>query len=83
MTFKWNKVTEVEPEVGKDYLVWNGSYMFVSSAEFYNREELLHHGAGDDLIDTLMAAKGYFAEFGQKHYFDEENIYWAELPTPP
>jgi hypothetical protein len=83
MTTEWNKVTEKLPKEGPDYLVWTGHYMYVSCAIFYDKQELLQHGCGEEMVNNLMEAKGYFSEFGSKSYFDEENVYWAELPKPP
>ena len=85
MTIKWNKITEVLPEEGKDYLVWNGRYFFVSRAEFYHAADLEASGMKpkDPNWRMIMDSIGYFAEFGSKEYFNDKKIYWAELPVPP
>jgi hypothetical protein len=33
--------------------------------------------------DHLRVAKGKFADFGVHWYFDNPNVYWAELPEGP
>ncbi len=83
MTIKWNKITEVLPVEGKDYLVWSGHYMFVSTADFYHEEDLLQSGASAGMVSRYKNIKGYFSEFGNKSYFDDPKVYWAELPPPP
>lgn len=81
MEVKWTKVTEQLPEEGKEYLVWTGHEMLVSVAEFYDEDTykyvpVEHH-------ESLRKSKGYFAEFGSKHYFDDKELQYTELPKPP
>ena len=83
MTIDWIKVVNVLPEEGKDYLVWNGHYMYVSEATFYRKEELIEMGASPEFVEQLMGMVGYFSEFGSKNYFNDKKVYYVELPKPP
>jgi len=79
---QWNRVTEKPPIEGKDYLVWTGYCMIVATAEYYNIEEMLNHYE-PELVQEITSSKGYFAEIGEKHYFDNPRVFWAELPEGP
>lgn len=86
MAIKWNKVAKLLPPKGKDLLVWTGHHMYVSGAFFYTEsyfDTIKEHHIPETFIENLRDAKGHFEEFGQKHYFDDEKVYWAELPQPP
>jgi hypothetical protein len=77
----WNKVTEVLPEAGREYLVWTGRGMLVSDADFYDEEYLSNIPAS--MIEDYKKSVGYFQEFGHKYYFDDEKVHWSELPLAP
>jgi hypothetical protein len=81
----WNKVTEVLPPLGRDLLVWTGRYMLVSDAFIYDTEYImgLKDMMGMEYCAMLTKSKGYFQEFGEKHYFDDPDVYWMELPMAP
>ena len=81
MEVKWIKVTDQLPEPDKEYLIWTGTCMLVSYAEFYLEEDYEHIPA--EFHDSLKRSKGYFREFGQKYYFDDERVQYTELPRPP
>lgn len=77
----WNKITEVLPEAGREYLVWTGRGMLVSDADFYDEEFLCR--IPQSMVEEYKKSKGYFQEFGHKYYFDDEGVYWSELPLAP
>lgn len=77
----WNRVTEKLPPKDKDVLVFQGSRMFVSHAVFYSYGDTAY--LTKEQRDRVMASVGYFFEFGQRAYFDDSNVFWAELPEPP
>lgn len=79
MTTNWNKVTEVLPIEGREYLVWTGQHMFVSTAEFFGELPPEY----DSLKEARKELKGCFPEFGSKCYFNDDNVYWSELPLAP
>ena len=85
MITNWNKITDRLPIDGNQYLVWNGSQMYVSRAELYAEEycKAMEEEVSKEYADMLRKSKGRFSDFGQKDYFDSDKLYWAELPLPP
>jgi len=81
MEVKWTKVTDQLPEPNVEYLVWTGTHMIVSYAEYYDSEDLEH--IPQHLRRQFIDLKGYFEEFGSKYYFNEKEVQYAELPEPP
>lgn len=92
----WTKCVDSIPPEGKDYLVWTGKSMIVSEPTIYTPdqiEEFLKLAENTYFVQTeeqknswikhYKECKGYFQEFGQKYYFDDPKIQWAELPQPP
>jgi hypothetical protein len=85
LNVNWKRITEVLPEPGQECLVFNRGAMFVSSADFYDVAmlEALHKDANPDIFNSLKMVKGRFHDFGSNAYFNDPEVFWAELPAPP
>ena len=87
VAMNWNQVTKVLPPEGRDVLVWTGHYTFVATAHIYSEEEFTRwkeqDKMDDEYMDMVRKSKGKFNDFGQSFYFDDEMIYWMELPQLP
>lgn len=77
----WNKVTDLLPEDGKNYLVWNGNLMVVGNAQFYSEDTYSLYAS--DIKEALTKIKGRFIGEMDKFYFNDPNVFWAELPLAP
>lgn len=97
MTFKqsvvWTRVVDRLPENDKSYLVWTGKEMVVSCAHVYDDAHKKQLSEAADLHEKIngkpgshnhmRTATGKFADFGVHWYFDNPNVYYAELPLAP
>lgn len=84
---KWKKAIYHKPPADVDVLVcYRGGHMMVSAGHYYNDQskqiftQLVKEGK---MEQKVADCPGYFSEFGQKAYFDDEDVYWMELPEPP
>lgn len=80
-TLDWKKVTEQIPEPDRDYLVWTGSFMVVGTPHIYDEEFLAN--IPENLKEDFRKAKGKFVGDMGKFYFDDEKVYYSELPLAP
>lgn len=87
----WIKITDRIPTKDQEVLVWTGYEFFVAEAEVFDPDNSWYSDLAIRISesdrqmyrDNDIKAKGRFKTFGSNVYFNNDKVYWMEIPKVP